>query len=76
LTNRAEKDKAGQETLETEINNYVSQPRKRNAEESAAVDFFSISESDSNVHSMIHQLFKTHDVFLEHRKTFETIETI
>jgi hypothetical protein len=42
LTNTAEKDKTGQETLETEINNYVIQPRngRRNAEESAAVDFF------------------------------------
>jgi len=49
----------------------VSQPRngRRNAEESAAVDF-SISESDSNVHSMMHQLFKTNDELLEHRETF------
>jgi hypothetical protein len=31
---------------------------------------FSISESDSNVHSMMHQLFKTNDELLEHRETF------
>jgi len=36
---------------------------------------FSISESDSNVHSMMHQLFKSHDELLEHTETFETIET-
>jgi hypothetical protein len=42
LTNRAEKDKTGQETLEAEINNFVSQPRngRSYAEESAAIDFF------------------------------------
>jgi hypothetical protein len=76
LANRAEKDKIGQETLETEINNYVSQPRKKECRRVCCCRFFSISESDSNVHSMMHQLFKTHDVFLEHRRTFETIETI
>jgi hypothetical protein len=31
---------------------------------------FSNSESDSNVHSMMRQLFKTHDELLEHRETF------
>jgi hypothetical protein len=31
---------------------------------------FSISESDSYVHSMMHQLFRTHDELLEHRETF------
>jgi len=35
---------------------------------------FSSSESDSNVHFMMHQLFKTHDELLEHMDTFETIE--
>jgi hypothetical protein len=31
---------------------------------------FSISESDPNVHSMMHQLFKTRDELLGQRETF------
>jgi len=37
---------------------------------------FSSSESDSNVHFMMRQLFKTHDELLEHMDTFETFETV
>jgi hypothetical protein len=36
---------------------------------------FSISESDSNVCSLIHLLLETHDVLQEHTETFKTIET-
>jgi len=37
---------------------------------------FSITESDPNVPSIMHQLFKTHDELLEHIETFQTLETI
>lgn len=65
-------DKTGQETLETEINNYGKSAKKwkKECRRVCCCWLFSISESDSNIHSMMHQLFKTHDKLLEHRETF------